>query len=83
METVDLELFTGFEDTNGNDLYEHDTIMIDQEPHSIVWSTAKGMWVAETDNSEVPFFEVAIKSTNAIEIHAADCRCFECVESLL
>lgn len=62
---VDLELFTGFEDANGNDLYEHDTIVIDHEPYSIVWSAGKGMWVAETDNLEVPLFEVASKSTLA------------------
>jgi hypothetical protein len=62
---VDLELFTGFQDSNGNDLFEHDTIWIEQEPHSVVWSVEKGMWVAETDVSEVALVDVANQSTFA------------------
>jgi hypothetical protein len=63
--SIDLELFTGFEDSNGNGLYENDIITIEHEPHSIVWSVEKGMWVAETDDSDVSLAEVASQSTFA------------------
>lgn len=51
---LDIELFTGFYDGEGNEFWEHDTVMWNGEPYSIVWDEEKGCWSLENDNTCIP-----------------------------
>jgi len=55
---LDIELWTGFTDGEGNEFWEHDTVRYpawgDHDIFTIVWDEEKGCWSLENDNSFFP-----------------------------
>jgi len=51
---LDVELWTGFTDGEGNEFWEHDTVRWNGEPYSIVWDSEKGCWSLENDTTCIP-----------------------------
>ena len=51
---LDIELWTGFTDGEGNEFWEHDTVHWGGEPYSIVWDDEKGCWALENDATCFP-----------------------------
>lgn len=55
---LDIEMFTGFHDKKGRELWEHDTIRFRGEIYTVVWDDEKGCWSIEDDNSITPMAPV-------------------------
>ncbi len=61
---LDIELFTGFYDGEGNEFWEHDNVAMGEDIYTIVWDMDKGCWSLENDNSFFPMAPVVESLVN-------------------
>lgn len=55
---LDIELFTGFYDGEGNEFWEHDSVGFGDDIYTIVWDGEKGCWSLENDVICIPMAPV-------------------------
>ena len=59
---LDIELFTGFYDGEGNEFWENDTVRYpswgEHDIFTIVWDAEKGCWSLENDNTIFPLAQI-------------------------
>ena len=60
---LDIELWTGFTDGEGNEFWEHDNVALGDDIYTIVWDEEKGCWSLEND---VTCFPMAPVVTNLV-----------------
>lgn len=62
---LDIELWTGFIDNKGNDIWEHDTVKHAGETiFTVVWDDEKGCWALENDYTIMPLAPLINDLTN-------------------
>lgn len=55
---LDIELWTGFTDGEGNEFWEHDNVSLGDDIYTIVWDEEKGCWALENDAACFPMATV-------------------------
>lgn len=55
---LDIELWTGFTDGEGNEFWEHDTVEMGDDIYTIVWCAEKACWSLENDAACFPMAPV-------------------------